>query len=106
MKRVAEVWLDDYKEALYEKLPEVREMEEGDLSKQKALREKLKCKSFKWYLETIAPDILKTFPVKMPIDFAFGTVSHNLFMKPYLKKLHRLSIKNSDRKYCSKRLVR
>uniref|UniRef100_A0A336MXC8 Polypeptide N-acetylgalactosaminyltransferase n=1 Tax=Culicoides sonorensis TaxID=179676 RepID=A0A336MXC8_CULSO len=74
MKRVAEVWLDEYKDALYEKIPNIRDIEAGDLSKQIGIREKLRCKSFKWYLENIAPDILKTFPVKMPTDFAFGAI--------------------------------
>lgn len=75
MKRVAEVWMDEYKDILYDKMPQVKAMDEANLSKQKALREKLNCKSFKWYLENIAPDILKTFPPKMPTDFARGAVS-------------------------------
>lgn len=73
-KRVTEVWLDEFKYVVYEKLPAVKNIDAGNLTNQIALRERLECKTFKWYLENVAPDILKTFPVNMPEDFAYGTV--------------------------------
>uniref|UniRef100_A0A0G4HAU9 Glycosyltransferase 2-like domain-containing protein n=1 Tax=Chromera velia CCMP2878 TaxID=1169474 RepID=A0A0G4HAU9_9ALVE len=56
--RVAAVWMDEY-EALVKlahgRLP--NGMDLGDLSEQKALRERLKCQDFDWYLEKIYPEI-------------------------------------------------
>ena len=59
-KRVAEVWMDEYKEWLYDKKPELRRVDPGDISDRIALRKKLKCKSFKWYIENVANDTVKS----------------------------------------------
>lgn len=73
-RRVAEVWMDEYKEYLYLRRPHYRNLDPGDLSKQKALREKLKCKPFKWFMEEIAFDQSKKYPPIEPPDFATGEI--------------------------------
>ncbi|XP_038113226.1 N-acetylgalactosaminyltransferase 6 [Culex quinquefasciatus] len=73
-KRVAEVWMDEYKQFLYERNPQFDKTNPGDLTKQKALREKLKCKPFKWFLEEVAPDLLVRYPLREPLPFASGRV--------------------------------
>ncbi|CAL8362446.1 unnamed protein product [Arctogadus glacialis] len=55
--RAAEVWMDDYKNLYYHRNPHARLEAFGDVTARLQLRQKLGCKSFKWFLETIYPDL-------------------------------------------------
>uniref|UniRef100_A0A2K6W3R9 Polypeptide N-acetylgalactosaminyltransferase n=1 Tax=Onchocerca volvulus TaxID=6282 RepID=A0A2K6W3R9_ONCVO len=71
-RRVAEVWMDEYAEFLYKRRPQLLTVDFGDLSKQKATRERLKCKSFDWFMKEIAFDQGKFYPAVEPEDSAKG----------------------------------
>ncbi|XP_062908352.1 polypeptide N-acetylgalactosaminyltransferase 5 isoform X1 [Mobula hypostoma] len=79
LARVAEVWLDEYVDVFYghgyHHLLNTNNIEFniGDLSKQKELRKKLQCKSFKWYLENIYPDIQTSLVRSDGLLFNVGT---------------------------------
>lgn len=46
----------------------------GDISKQLAMKERLQCKSFQWFMEEVAPDLLTKFP-ELPPNVHWGEVS-------------------------------
>ncbi|XP_035248578.1 polypeptide N-acetylgalactosaminyltransferase 3-like [Anguilla anguilla] len=59
--RLAEVWMDDYKEVFYRRnhlaAQMAKERSFGNISKRVELRERLQCKSFSWYLKTVYPEV-------------------------------------------------
>ncbi|NXX95349.1 GALT5 acetylgalactosaminyltransferase, partial [Centropus bengalensis] len=59
LARVAEVWLDEYKELFYGHAYHLisKNLDVGNLTQQIQLRKKLQCKSFRWYLENVYPDL-------------------------------------------------
>ena len=73
-KRVAAVWMDEYAEYVYKNRPHYRNMDAGDISQQLALREKLKCKPFKWFMKEVAFDLPKHYPPVEPEDFVSGEI--------------------------------
>ncbi len=61
-------------EYLYMRKAKYRSLDAGDLSKQKGLRERLQCKSFKWFMENVAFDLTKKYPPVEPPDGAKGEI--------------------------------
>lgn len=82
LARVAEVWLDEYKELFYSHgyhhLLDKSLIDIGNLTVQTELRKKLKCKSFKWYLDNVYPDM------KAPLVIAEGLV-RIIFVKSFME---------------------
>ncbi|KAM9337481.1 polypeptide N-acetylgalactosaminyltransferase 11 isoform 1-T1 [Symphorus nematophorus] len=55
--RLAHVWMDEYKEQYLSLRPELRDRSYGDISERVALRKQLQCRSFRWYLDTVYPEM-------------------------------------------------
>ncbi|NXU85191.1 GLT10 acetylgalactosaminyltransferase, partial [Xiphorhynchus elegans] len=75
LKRVAEVWMDEYAEYIYQRRPEYRHLSAGDVATQKELRNNLNCKSFKWFMSEVAWDLPKFYPPVEPPAAAWGEAS-------------------------------
>ena len=77
LKRVAEVWLDEYKEQLYKADPKrFEKIDAGDLTALFEKKKSLNCKPFQYYLDVVAPEMLERYPIE-PIMFAGGTIKSN-----------------------------
>ncbi|XP_060534269.1 polypeptide N-acetylgalactosaminyltransferase 1 isoform X1 [Cylas formicarius] len=55
--RLAHVWMDDYKRLFFMHQPALENNPiVGDLTHRKQLRQKLRCQTFKWYLDNVYPE--------------------------------------------------
>ena len=76
--RLAEVWMDDFKDVYYRLRPKARSVDFGDVSARRKLRADLKCKSFRWYLDHVVGDMF--IPDEAHADLvgqiSSGTVEH------------------------------
>ena len=66
--------MDEYAEHIYKRRPNYKSIDPGDISKQVALRKRLQCKPFKWFMENVAFDQPKHYPAVEPEDFASGLI--------------------------------
>ncbi|XP_039294651.1 LOW QUALITY PROTEIN: putative polypeptide N-acetylgalactosaminyltransferase 10 [Nilaparvata lugens] len=77
-RRVAEVWMDEYAEYLYKRRPHYRHIDPGDLTEQKAIRARLHCKPFSWFMKEVAFDLVKVYPPVEPPDYASGRIRNEV----------------------------
>lgn len=67
--------MDEYKEHLYRRSPQLyAAIDAGDLTAQRAVRERLQCRSFEWFMREVAFDLPGKYPPVEPPDFAHGAL--------------------------------
>ncbi|GAB0095595.1 Polypeptide N-acetylgalactosaminyltransferase [Sergentomyia squamirostris] len=72
-KIIAEAWMDEYKQFFYFARPNAKDIKIKDTTKDVgALKEKLQCRTFQWYLQTVFHEL------KLPNEehIAFGELKH------------------------------
>ncbi|KAG8229030.1 hypothetical protein J437_LFUL007585 [Ladona fulva] len=93
--RVAHVWMDEFKDYFLRERPDAHTVPYGDISRRVALREKLQCHSFSWYLNNVYPEL--ALPPLSPTDV--GSKSRPGEKAERLRRMHKKwkSVANSQR---------
>lgn len=69
------MWFDDkYKEFFYTREPTARFLDMGNITQQLEMKKRLNCKSFAWFMEEVAYDVLDKYP-ELPANLHWGEVS-------------------------------
>jgi len=71
MIRVVKTWMDEYDKYYYIREPQAKFREPGDISEQLALRKRLQCKSFDWFMKEVAYDVVESYPI-LPDNDVWG----------------------------------
>lgn len=65
--RIAEIWLDDYKRYYYRLVGDTKKRQYGNITDRVAIKKKLGCKPFQWYIDNIYPNVPIPDAIKDPV---------------------------------------
>ncbi|XP_062847189.1 polypeptide N-acetylgalactosaminyltransferase 11 isoform X2 [Trichomycterus rosablanca] len=88
--RLTHVWMDEYKEQYFALHPELRNRDYGDISERLAVRRRLQCRSFKWYLDNVYPEMQLSSPqnkAQHPVFFNRGVKRPKVLQRGRLRNL-------------------
>ena len=85
LRRLAEVWLDEYKKFFYEVAPDAKTLDMGDLSEQLANKKRLNCKPFKYFITDVVIDMHPP-TLKNRAEGSMKTLYDNLCVDSYNEK--------------------
>ncbi|KAI6225503.1 Polypeptide N-acetylgalactosaminyltransferase [Aphelenchoides fujianensis] len=71
MLRVIKTWMDEYDRYYFIREPAAIKRDPGDISEQLALRKRLNCKPFSWFMKYVAYDVPKSYPL-LPDNDVWG----------------------------------
>lgn len=71
--RLSAIWMDEYQKYFRIREPATTRLTFGSIRGQLELRSRLKCKSFEWFMQTVAYKVLEKFPVP-PDNLKWGTL--------------------------------
>ena len=80
--RVADVWMDDFKQIFYRKNSMAMDIGAGNITDRINLRKNLQCKSFQWYLDNVYPE--KDYLLDRDINFRKFWGSSRLYIQSRL----------------------
>ena len=92
--RVAKVWMDDYIKYYYEVNSNAKNVDHGNITDRIALRKRLQCKSFQWYMENVYPDL------SPPNQQQESPVKYEKWDQKSRKYLHQFSLGFQETKLC------
>lgn len=106
-RRAAEVWMDSYKQYYYKAYPAAKLVPFGDISDRLAIRERLSCKPFEWYLNNVYPEL--QIPERETRAYRSGSIEQNgrcLTMAPHwILKLEQCDDQSIDQEWAVDSLV-
>uniref|UniRef100_A0A8B9JWG1 polypeptide N-acetylgalactosaminyltransferase n=1 Tax=Astyanax mexicanus TaxID=7994 RepID=A0A8B9JWG1_ASTMX len=76
-RRTAEVWMDEFKLFYYSARPAARGKSYGDIRGRQDLRKSLKCRSFKWYLDNVYPELNR---MNTQLQYMYSLMCHSLWL--------------------------
>jgi polypeptide N-acetylgalactosaminyltransferase len=72
--------MDEYKEYYLRRQPNHARLEIGDTSEYKALRKRLNCSSFQWYLDNVAYEMAEKYPLP-PANHVWGEMRNDKYQQ-------------------------
>ncbi|KAF7269919.1 hypothetical protein GWI33_017079 [Rhynchophorus ferrugineus] len=84
--RVANVWMDDYKDYFYNQNKHAKNVDFGDISSRIELRKELKCQDFDWYLRYVYPELILPSDDDARLKKKWSALEHDKFQPWHSRK--------------------